>query len=321
MHGTIVGVLRGGPSLEHEVSLRTGHAITTALPPERFTVRDIYIDRNGAWFERGREIPPERVLQSIDLALIGLHGAYGEDGEVQKLLERHGVRYAGSDSFSSYLAHHKLMAKEKAREVGLQVPNFRFLQSTDDIENAVTEITRTLHQPVFVKPVRWGSSIGVSLVGGYAPVLGAVQSLFENGADGVLVEERIVGTEAMVGIIEDFRSEELYALPPVELIPSAEVGYLSAETRYTDDTKQFAPGGFARKLGEELMNAARKMHEVLGLRHYSRSDFIVSPQGVYYLETDTLPPLGPERSFTRATDSVGLSFPDFLTHLVTRALH
>ena len=82
MRGTIVGVLRGGPSREHEVSLKTGHAVLTGLPEERFTARDIYIDKDGQWHERGRPTTPNRVLPSIDVAVIALHGEYGEDGEL-----------------------------------------------------------------------------------------------------------------------------------------------------------------------------------------------------------------------------------------------
>lgn len=82
MQGTIVGVLRGGPSREHEVSLKTGAAILANLSHERFIPRDIYIDKKGQWHERGRQVDPIRALRGLDAALIGLHGEYGEDGEV-----------------------------------------------------------------------------------------------------------------------------------------------------------------------------------------------------------------------------------------------
>ena len=111
MHGTVVGVLRGGPSSEHEVSLKTGAAILKNLPTDRFTARDIFIDKQGVWHERGIPVSPERVLRNVDAIVIGLHGEYGEDGEVQKLLERFGVPYTGSNSLASSLAMHKVLAK------------------------------------------------------------------------------------------------------------------------------------------------------------------------------------------------------------------
>src|SRR3989344_5437070 len=160
---TVVGVLRGGPSREHDVSLRSGATILANLPEERYVVRDIYIDREGNWHDRGRPTAPERILRQIDVALIGLHGEYGEDGEVQKLLERFGVPYAGADSFGSYLAMHKLMSKTRAKEVGLLTPEFRFLEKKEDAIETAKEIIRTFHQPVVVKPVGWGSSVGVPI--------------------------------------------------------------------------------------------------------------------------------------------------------------
>src|SRR3989338_8264248 len=122
---TVVGVLRGGPSNEHEVSLKTGAAVLANLAEERFIARDIYIDKSGQWHERGRPIQPERTLRQLDVVLIALHGAYGENGEVQRLLERFSVPYAGSDSFGSYLAMHKVMSKVHAKEAGLLTPDFR----------------------------------------------------------------------------------------------------------------------------------------------------------------------------------------------------
>src|SRR3989344_7691104 len=158
---TVVGVLRGGPSREHEVSLKSGAAILSNLSPERYHARDIYIDKQGTWHEQGRPIAPERILRQIDVALIGLHGEYGEDGGVQKLLERFGVPYAGADSFASYLAMHKVMAKARAEEAGLLTPQSVFIECAEDSERGAGEAIRTFHQPVVVKPVGWGSSVGV----------------------------------------------------------------------------------------------------------------------------------------------------------------
>lgn len=318
MH-TIVGVLRGGPSREHEVSLKTGAAIIANLPAERYVARDIYIDKSGQWHDRGKVVSPERVLRQIDVALIGLHGEYGEDGEVQRLLERFSVPYAGADAFGSYLAMHKLMAKVRAQEAGLLTPAFRHVEQAEDSEAAAHDVIRSFHQPVVVKPIGWGSSIGVSVVGGYAPVLSAIQQLFADGAPSVLVEEYIRGKEATVGVIENLRGEKLYSLPPVEIIPP-EGGFFSYDAKYSGATRELCPGNFSRTVSEELQVAAKAAHRALGLRHYSRSDFIVAPAGIYYLETNTLPGLTTESLMPKALASVGVSFPDFLSHLANLAL-
>lgn len=288
----------------------------THLPEERFITRDIYIDRTGQWHDRGRPVTPEKVLRQIDVALLGLHGEYGEDGEIQKLLERFGIPYAGANSFGSYLAMHKVMAKARAKELGILTPEFHYIERPEDAEASAVEIIRTFHQPVIVKPSRWGSSVGVSIVGGHAPVLKAIQDLFAEGSPGVLVEELIKGKEATLGVVENLRGEELYALPPIEIVPPAEAGFFAAHVKYTGETREIVPGNFSRVAAEELAHVAKAMHRALGLRHYSRSDFIVSPRGVYYLETNTLPGLTSESLMPKSLMAVGIPLSDFLVHLV-----
>ena len=316
---TIVGVLRGGPSREHEASLESGAAMLANLPEERFVAHDIYIDKNGQWHDRGRPTTPERIVRQIDVALIGLHGEYAEDGEVQKLLERFGIPYAGADSFGSYLAMHKLMAKHRAKEAGLLTPESHYVERAEDASEAARDIIRNFHQPVVVKPVGWGSSIGVSIVGGYAPVLAAIERLFAEGAPAVLVEEYIRGKEATAGVVEGLRGEALYALPSIEIIPP-EGDFFSHAAKYSGKTREVCPGNFSRVAAEELQRAAKVMHRALGLRHYSRSDFIVTPKSIYYLETNTLPGLTTDSLMSKSLAAVGVSFPDFLSHLVNLAL-
>ena len=319
MRGTIVGVLRGGPSKEHDVSLKSGHAMLANLDRERYTPRDIFIDRAGAWHVNGRPTLPSEALRSIDVALIGLHGEYGEDGGVQRLLDQFGVPYAGSSAFPSYLAMHKLMAKKKAEELGLLTPAYRYVEPGESAEKVMTEVVRGFHQPVVVKPVGWGSSVGVQMLSGYAPIHTAVMRLFEQGATGVLIEERVKGTEATQGIVENLRGEALYALPPVEIIPP-EKDFFSYAAKYSGATREVCPGHFTKHVTDELARISRAMHEALGLRHYSRSDFIVAPKGIYYLETNTLPGMTVESLFPKALAAVGVTLADFLTHLLDSAL-
>jgi D-alanine-D-alanine ligase len=318
MH-TVVGVLRGGPSREHEVSLKTGAAILANLPEERYIVRDIYIDKAGQWHDRGKATSPDRILRQLDAVLIGLHGEYGEDGEVQKLLERFGIPYAGADSFGSYLAMHKVMAKTRAKEAGLLTPDFHYIERAEDAEAGARDVIRKFHQPVVVKPIAWGSSVGVSIVGGYAPVLEAIQKLFADGAPSVLVEELIRGREATAGVVENLRDQPLYTLPPIEIIPPTK-DFFSYDAKYSGATREICPGRFSRVVMEDLQHQAKVMHRALGLRHYSRSDFIVAPKGTYYLETNTLPGLTPQSLLPKSLAAVGVQFKDFLSHLVTLAL-
>jgi D-alanine-D-alanine ligase len=316
---TIVGVLRGGPSREHEVSLKTGASMLAHLPKDKYDARDIYIDKQGQWHDRGRAITPDRVLRQIDVVLNGLHGEYGEDGHIQKLLERFAVPYTGADSLGSHLAMHKVMAKLKAQEAGLLTPEFFYIERVEDASRVAAQAHRKFIPPVVVKPVGWGSSVGISIVGGHVHILRAVEDLFAGGALGVLIEELVRGKEATAGVVEGLRGESLYALPVIEIIPPQE-DFFSYEAKYSGKSREVCPGNFSRVHTEELKRAAKVAHRALGLRHYSRSDFIVSPKGIYYLETNTLPGLTTESLLPKSLAAVGVALPDFLTHIVDLAM-
>jgi D-alanine-D-alanine ligase len=214
---------------------------------------------------------------------------------------------------------HKLMAKTRAKEAGLLTPESRYIERVEDSAEAAGDVIRSFHQPVVVKPVGWGSSVGVSIVGGYAPVLAAIEQLFADGAPSVLVEEHIRGKEATIGVVENLRGEALYALPSIEIIPP-DGDFFNYTNKYDGTTREIIPGNFSRVATEELQHAAKVMHRALGLRHYSRSDFIVTPKGVYYLETNTLPGLTTESLMPKSLAAVGITFQDFLSHLVNLAL-
>jgi D-alanine-D-alanine ligase len=316
MQGTVVGVLRGGPSREHEVSLKTGHAVAKHLPKDKFTVKDIYIDKNGVWHDRGRPVSPAQALRTIDVAVVGLHGEYGEDGEVQKILEGHGVPYTGSGPMSSFTAMHKVMAKERAKEHGVLTPKYRFIEPSSDAPSVVTDVVRSFHMPVVVKPVRWGSSVGVSLANGYVEILKATTNLLKEGSGGVLIEERIRGREATAGVVEDLRGEKLYTLPTIEIIPPAHTKFFDYSVKYDGSTQEVCPGRFSKDETKELQRVAQVMHEALGLRHYSRSDFMVTPRGIYYLETNTLPGLTEQSLLPQSLSAVGVKLGDFLEHII-----
>jgi|CXWL01.1.fsa_nt_gi D-alanine-D-alanine ligase len=323
MHRTVVGVLRGGPSSEHEVSLKSGHTIISNLSPEVYEVRDIYIDKETVWHERGLPIVPGDVLPSLDVAIVALHGPYGQDGEVQKVLDLFSIPHTGARSFSAFEASHKLLAKEKARVAGVKTPAYFFANNIDDAHAVAHDAVKSFHPPVIVKPAGEGSSVGVSLVSGYEPIRKAIENIFTDGkgSKGVLVEERIVGTEATVGVVEGFRGETLYALPPVEIVPPGESKFFSFEAKYGGKTQEICPARFPKQITDELMELAKKMHEVLDQRHYSRSDFIVSSKGIYFLECNTAAAVGmtSESLFPKALKAVGASIEEFLSHIITFA--
>jgi len=134
-----------------------------------------------------------------------------------------------------------------------------------------------------------------------------------------MVEERIIGTEATCGVLEQFRDEVYYVLPPVEIIPPASHSFFAADVKYTGDTTEICPGRFSFTVREKITEAARLAHITLGLSQYSRSDFMIQGDDVYFLEVNTLPGLTPESLFPKAAEAVGLSFTDLIRHLVLTA--
>src|SRR6185312_395988 len=165
MARTIVGVLRGGTSNEYDLSLKTGAVMLSALPEERYDTRDIFIDKTGLWHARGIPADPSRVLSYVDVVLNALHGGVGEDGTVQRILERHGIRDAGSRAIASALAHNKARTMQTAREAGVLVPSSLLFSVTSDMTTGemARRVFTEFGPPYIVKPIREGASQGILL--------------------------------------------------------------------------------------------------------------------------------------------------------------
>lgn len=322
MHKIRVGVLRGGPSNEYEVSLKTGATILNNLPQEKYSAREIFIDKNGDWHVEGLPTRPADALTHVDVVFNALHGNYGEDGKVQHILESCNVPFTGSGSIASALGMNKVLAKEIFKREKIKTPQHKLIQSKDELMNDIVEIFKAFPLPVIVKPIASGSSVGVTLVKDFASFEPAILKAFEHG-DIVMIEEYIPGVEATVGVVHNFREASLYALPAVEICPRDE--FFDYSAKYGDNESgaiEIVPGNFTLEQKRELEDLARKVHSALGLNHYSRTDFIVSPRrGIYVLETNTLPGLTPTSLLPKALDAVGVPLPHFLDHLIQLAMN
>ncbi len=317
----VVGVLRGGPSTEYEVSLKSGANVLQALNQEHFEPRDIFIDKKGQWHLHGVGVHPERALRGVDVAFNAMHGEFGEDGEVQKLLEQLAIPYTGSDALSSAIAFNKHKTKDAVVKFGVKVPRHVIVnQPTAEfpLEAKALHIFRTFPLPVIVKPVVGGSSVGTTLVENFHALEWALAQGLQV-APKVLVEEFIKGREATVGVIDHFRNEKVYALMPIEIIPPPDRPFFDYEAKYSGKSIERVPGNFTDTEKAHLMDLARKVHEGMGLKHYSRSDFIVSRRGIYFLEVNTLPGLTGESLLPKALGAVGSKMSDFLHHVIDLA--
>lgn len=253
----------------------------------------------------------------VDVAFNAMHGEYGEDGRVQRLLDSLAVSYSGSGALASATAFNKHLTKEAAKKLGVKVAHSVVVERGDP-DALAHKLFRSFPHPAVVKPVAAGSSVGVSLAHTFAELHHALEKVFAM-SDRALVEEYIQGREATVGVVDDFRGESAYALMPVEIIPPPHHGFFSYEAKYSGETQELVPGNFTQAQKDVLLRMAKSVHEGMGLAHYSRSDFIVSRRGVYFLEVNTLPGLTSESLFPKALKAVGSSLRDFLSHVISLA--
>lgn len=314
-----VGVVRGGRGGEYDVSLKTGANVLKNMP-KQYEGIDVLLTKDGTLHIHGAPVTLEELMHSVDVVWNALHGEYGEDGQFQRELNRAGILYTGSDAIPSALSMDKTRAKEVLTTAGIKMPAHIVLEKDGTApEKLALELFRTFPQPSVVKPLANGSSVGVSLARTHQELARALVRAFAVSPV-VIVEEYISGKEATVGVIDQYRGESLYALPPVEIRLPADKELFDYEAKYTGIADEIAPGNFSQKEKDELLDIARTAHAALGLRHYSRSDMIVSPRGIYFLEVNTLPGLTEHSLLPKALSSVGSNLPEFLDHVILLAL-
>ena len=321
MHRYRVAVVRGGPSEEYDVSMMSGLGVLNAIDREHFEPIDIVITKSGEWLYAGAIRFPEQILSHVDIVFIALHGAYGEDGRIQRLLDRYQVPYTGSKAYPSGIAINKVLTKDHLRDIGVKMPPHIVVShdSKKNLHNMSETITDLFGPQYVIKPVSSGSSVGTMMVKNPALLPQALDDALKV-YDQVLVEKRIIGKEATGGVINRFRDEELYALPPIEIIPPAHADFFDKDVKYNGTTEEVCPGNFSREEKREIERLSKAIHEHLNLSQYSRSDFMVAPDGVYFLEVNTLPGLTAESLFPKAMIAVGSTYEELINHLLWDAL-
>ena len=328
-----VGVIRGGISGECEVSLASGAQVLSHLRSDRmkdkYSAVDIFIDREGIWHINGIPITIDKVAKQVDVIINALHGDYGEDGQVQELLEKFNIPYTGSGPAASATGYNKFLSKQEFIKLGIKTPeHILFPVYQEDFDGPrneyaakkAKEVWERLPPPWIVKPLTGGSSMGVHVCKTFKSLVDA----FEVGVNekvSVLVEEFIAGKEATVGVVDNFRDKSIYTLPPIEIrIPKTST-FFDNDVKYNGKSQEICPGNFTSEEKEELERLAALIHSGLDLKHYSRSDFIIHPKkGIYALEVNTLPGLTGESLMPKALNAVGSDLPEFIEHIINLAL-
>jgi D-alanine-D-alanine ligase len=323
-----VAVLLGGRSSEHDISLASARSVLDALDPERYDTVTVEIGRDGRWElgtgddPQGRSpaetlpVPTAKVpatLGEVDVVFPVLHGPFGEDGTVQGLLELAGVPYVGAGVLGSSLAMDKDVFKAVMRDRGIPVTRNITLRQGQGPENP-------FGFPVFVKPARLGSSVGISKANDEEELAAAVALAFEHD-DKVLVEEFVDGVEVECGVLGNERPE---ASIPGEIVSH---GFDGAD--WYDYSAKYAEGGMDLVIPPRLDEATIERVQELAVRSFvagecegmARVDFFVKPDGeVLVNELNTIPGFTATSVYAKLFASSGVPYPELVDRLVQLAL-
>ncbi|MGB3922285.1 MAG: D-alanine--D-alanine ligase [Minisyncoccia bacterium] len=316
-----VAVLRGGPSNEYEISLKSGENVLSSLrEADDYEPVDIFISKSGEWHRDGLVHEPHHALHHVDVVWNALHGSYGEDGQVQRILESLKIPFTGSSAVASALSMNKDMTKEIYKKHSLNTPAHELIYKGNLDSAKLISIFQTYLPPVIVKPASAGSSIGVRLASSFAELKDAIKEALAH-SDRVIVEEYIKGREATCGVVEKLQDEPLHALAPIEIQIPLGKNFFDYDSKYSGETKEICPGKFTSRERTTIKEMSKEAHRALGLRHYSRSDFIITPKGkIYILETNSLPGLTAESLLPKALKTVGLNSRNFIDHVIKLSL-
>jgi D-alanine-D-alanine ligase len=290
-------VMLGGPSPEREVSLRSGAGVARALRSLGHHVTELDPKTSDWKLPRGTDV----------VCLAPLHGVYGEDGQVQRQLDKLGTPYTGCDAESSRITFDKVLTKQRCIDAG--VPTAKFVV----VRSAEAPLPGQLSLPLVAKPVRQGSSVGVYFVEHAADWPKAIAEAFKFDTE-VLVEEKVVGRETTVGILEG------KALPVVEVRPKA--GAYDYQNKYTAGmTEYFCPADFDAATTKRIQDAALGAFRVTGCRDYARVDVMVRPDGApVVLEVNTQPGMTETSLMPKAAAAAGVSYEQLCQKMIDLAL-
>lgn len=342
-----VGVLFGGQSTEHEISLQSARSIIQNVDYETYDVFPIGINREGSWFflsveqflsifekeklpafqgKEGHLVPhgiaakdmffsPCVLRDSLDVIFPALHGPYGEDGTVQGLVKLANLPCVGSDVLGSAVCMDKAIAKQLLRDAKLPIPDFQCLRLNDRID--IPSIVKQFGLPLFVKPANNGSSVGITKVQREEEVLGAIEEAFQYD-EKVLVEEFIEGREIECSVLGNL--DPIVSLPG-EIIPQHE--FYSYEAKYLDeDGAHFElPVELDQEVVKNLQKLAIQAFRTLECEDMARVDFFLRNDGKLFLnELNTVPGFTTISLYPKLWEVSGIPYRELIDRLIILAL-
>tara|TARA_B100000575_G_scaffold44956_1_gene32186 strand:+ start:1896 stop:2819 length:924 start_codon:yes stop_codon:yes gene_type:complete len=287
-HKTIA-VLMGGPGSEREVSIASGKSVSKALAEKGAAVIDVVLEDESLELE-----------DEVDLVFNVIHGTFGEDGSLQKILNERRIPYTGAGASSSELAFDKLLSKKSFVEHGVNTPLFDFISTSGESQTSIKE-------PYVIKPPKEGSSVGVHIIRYASEFDEAIKDVAKYD-EIALVEEFISGKELTVGILNG------EALPIVHIQP--ESGFYDMNNKYPwlsggQGSQYFCPADLDDEITSKIKDLALEAHKALGIEIYSRVDVLLSDEQIpYVLEVNTIPGMTETSLLPKAANAYGINFAD-----------
>ncbi|HEX3294616.1 MAG TPA: D-alanine--D-alanine ligase family protein [Solirubrobacterales bacterium] len=308
-----VAVLGGGTSSEHEVSLRSAASVAAGLREAGHETVEVTIGRDGRWTAEGEgvEITPGAGLLGSDVVFPVLHGPGGEDGSVQGLLEVLDVPYAGSDVESSAICMDKLVFKDLLAQHG--IPQVEYCRAG---EEGWREITDGFGRPVWVKPARLGSSVGITPASGEEELDRAVEQALRHDPR-VIVEAPAPGKEVECSLLGN---EQPAASPPGEIVTKASDWY-DYEAKYAEGGMELrVPAEVSESAREAVRELARSVFTLCGCSGLARCDFFVDGEDVLVNELNTIPGFTETSVYGKLFEADGIGYPELCDRLVELAI-
>jgi len=315
-----VAVLCGGRSSEHDVSLASGEGVAGGLAGAGHEVVRVTLERDGTWVSGGEEVGLRagRGLLRADVAFPVLHGLFGEDGTVQGLLELLDVPYVGSGVLASAVCLDKVVAKDLMAQAGIAQVDYAGIRAArwDEDRAAVLGELEALGLPVFVKPARLGSSVGIAKVRDAEALGGALDDAFVHDPC-VIVEAMSAGAEVECSVLGDTRAAE--ASEPGQIVISAD---------WYDYAAKYEPGGMELRVPAEISDSARERLRAMAVEAFSRfgcsglarADFFVEGERVLLNELNTMPGFTPTSVYAKLWKASGLAYPALVQRLCELAV-
>jgi D-alanine-D-alanine ligase len=321
-------VLMGGVSPEHEVSLKSGARVVSALEEEQFAVVPVIIGKDARW-SFGAEpsmgvfdaLPHIQAL-GVDCVFIALHGPYGEDGRIQGLLDILQVPYTGSGCAASALAMDKVLTKSVVASQGIRVAGHLAIDRATwavSADQALDAVCKDIGLPCVVKPSRLGSSVGVEMPKTAQALRPAVEAVLAV-TDHIMIEEFLTGREMTCAVLDAEATGIVRPLPITEICPKSST-FFDYEAKYTPGaSEEITPARIDAQTTQIIQQMAADVHQIVGCAGWSRSDFMLLDDGPVFIEVNTVPGLTETSLFPQAAAAAGIPYEKLMRMFVEAAL-